>query len=258
MALKVGVGKLIIISLFLFQKKSIAQENIPSKYYCLKTYYNSENCNVLKVYWMNKKGSKQKGFLVNRNDSLIRSYSSYSLEKERDSLIQYAYRVGSSFFNKKGITYDYFNGKKEVICQKEFVDKEGEYLKSISKWNSSKEKYYTEVLIKNKHLIKRWSESNKLLGIAKRVVLYEGKHLSKKLLDGMQKAWYPNGKIKYKVFCKEGYVLKYRFYNQEGRLLDSKSFSLEEKMRISKLIEKEVDKKFIRLEESCEEICLPY
>jgi len=74
----------------------------------------------------------------------------------------------------------------------------------------------------------------------------------------MQKARYLNGKIKYKVLCKNGYVLKFYAYNQEGKLLDCRFFSLEEKMRIGKLIKKEADKKFIRPEESCQEICLPY
>jgi len=147
---------LMLISLFLFQKKAIAQGNAPSKYFCLKTYYSPKNCNVLKVYWLNKKGSQQKGFLVNRKDSLIRFYSSSFLQKDSASLVQKNYRIGTSFFNKKGITYDYFNDKKDLICRKKFVDKEGNTLRSISKWNTSKGRYYTESLTKNKHIMKRW------------------------------------------------------------------------------------------------------
>ena len=254
-----GNNKLrLIITLVIAITSSIvlAQNVFPKKYYSIESYYDSKNCNRTSIYLLNKNSKNKLVCVLNVKDSLLMKYSIDEQINKSDSLIRYSYQSSTIFYGKDDFYYSFFDESNNLVCKKEYSSKTKTFPNVITQWDENKRKIYTERNSRNNQVIRRWSSNGQIESCIKRKLIYNEKRLQIRALDGCQRIWHPNGKIKYIVHCKEKKVIRYKSFNLKGTLLETQKYSIEDNILIKDVIKEPEDKShFYYNISSCDQTC---
>lgn len=248
----------IVTVLFLFFQTIVSAQqgaNLPDKYYYLKNYYDATNCTKVSEFILDKEESNKFIAVFDVNDSLTYTYKQIVFINLKDSLLNNSYQITKSYYNKDGIYYNYLDKNHRLICEEKYMDKDGNNLKLVQKWNTQGVKIYEEVNLKNRQKIKCLFPNNQIEACIQRKLIYQDNRLVVKALHGWQKIWYANGNLKCKILCKDKKVIRFFLYDENSKLTSSKKFSEAENINIDDVFELEHNKAYFYLDGSCDADC---